>query len=153
MERPEGPRGPSLPIPDNQLRRRLWRGRQKKKRCVLFRHPLPCFLFDPPHLSSNQDPCRLPPPSERLIAQEEEDNAQTTKGGGALDERFEAGAGRCGNGWTREVSSASRHACSFRRPLSETHLPRPLARDEEDGTNVGRFDGGGSNIRTGVGDR
>ena len=98
-------------------------------------------------------PVVSPPPSERLIAQEEEDNAQTTKGGGTLDERFEAGAGRCGNGWTREVSSASRHACSFRRPLSETHLPRPLARDEEDGTNVGRFDGGGGNIGTGVGDR
>ena len=127
--------------------------RAVEKEKVRFVSPSAAFFFRSilRSLSSIQDPCCLPSSSLRAIAQEEEDYAPTTKGGGVLDERNEAWAGRCGNGWTREVSSASRPACSFLRPLSETNLPRPLARDKEDGTNVGRFDGGGGIIGTGVG--
>jgi len=69
-----------------------------------------------------------PPPSERAIAQEEEDVASTTKEGGALNGSYEAGAGRCGNGWTMEVSLASRPGVPFVALIRDSPSPSSCSR-------------------------
>ena len=69
-----------------------------------------------------------PPPSERAIAQEEEDVVSTTKEGGALNGSYEAGAGRCGNGWTMEVSLASRPGVPFVALIRDSPSPSSCSR-------------------------